>query len=88
MSNTPFFEKKICDRVFIRTFDTDTPDTEFKWHFDMEDRLIIPLYETDWKFQLDNELPFFISSPISIKKDQWHRIIKGNGNLSIKVIKL
>ena len=84
----PFKEEKICERVFNRKFFSHTPKEEFKWHTDGEDRIIIPLCENNWKFQLDNQLPIKIDSPIKVKKGEWHRLIKGSGDLYIRVIKL
>jgi hypothetical protein len=47
----------------------------------------MPLEETDWLFQRDNGLPERIDGPISIKANEWHRVIKGTGDLVVKVIK-
>jgi hypothetical protein len=43
---------------------------------------------TDWLFQRENELPIQINQEIKIKANEWHRIIKGSGDLVVKVIKL
>ena len=69
-----------------RTFSEDTPSLEFVWHRDKEDRIIEPLHETDWKFQLDNEVPKKLNH-IFIPKGTYHRLIKGTGDLELKVIK-
>lgn len=71
----------------VRTFLESTPSFEFVWHRDREDRWIIPLHETDWKFQLDNEVPQPISKTF-VPKETYHRLIKGTGDLRLKVIKL
>ena len=70
----------------IRTFLEDTPSLEFVWHRDKEDRIIEPLHKTDWKFQLDNEVPKELNR-IFIPKGTYHRLIKGTGDLKLKVIK-
>jgi hypothetical protein len=46
------------------------------------------VHKTDWKLQLDNELPIQIKSTIRISKGTWHRLIKGTGDLSIIVEKI
>jgi hypothetical protein len=82
----PFKEEKVND-AFIRTFSEDTPENLLLWHRDREDRLIVSIYESDWLFQIDNELPININSDIFIPKGVYHRIIKGTGELHLKVIK-
>ena len=84
----PFIETKISDNTFIREFNQDTDSGEFMWHRDREDRIIESIGETDWLFQIDDELPKKIDSEIFIPKGVYHRIIKGSGNLKIKLQKL
>lgn len=72
----------------IRKFSEYSDSDEFKWHWDEEDRLIHMVHKTDWKLQLDNELPIQIKSTIRISKGTWHRLIKGTGDLSIIVEKI
>lgn len=84
----PFIETKITDNEFIREFNQDTDSGEFTWHRDREDRIIESIGETDWLFQFDNKLPETISGKIYIEKGTWHRLIKGSGDLKIKLIKL
>lgn len=84
----PFKEKKIED-YFIREFSFHTNSNEFVWHRDREDRIISAINENDWKFQFDNQLPIDINEKeIFIPKNTFHRIIKGSGNLKIKLKKL
>ena len=84
----PFKEQKIEENIYIREFSQDTDSSDFLWHRDREDRIIEPLEETDWLFQLDDELPKKIEDQIFIPKEIFHRIIKGRGDLKIKLIKL
>ena len=58
------------------------------WHRDDEDRLVEIVGETDWKLQLDNQLPTSMNQPIFIPRHEWHRVIKGTGNLTLKIHKL
>lgn len=84
----PFIETKISDNTFIREFNQDTDPGEFMWHRDREDRIIESISETDWLFQIDDEIPKKIDGEIFIPKGVYHRIIKGTGNLKIKLQKL
>lgn len=81
-SNLPFEEQDN-----IRIFDQDVDEMELVWHRDREDRIVEALEPTDWKFQLDNNLPQRLEK-IFIPKDTYHRVIKGSGNLKVKVTKL
>lgn len=84
----PFKEKKVSTKEYVRTFSGDVHSHELKWHKDKEDRLVIPLKQTNWLFQRDNQLPESIQKPIKIKANEWHRVIKGDGDLVVKITKL
>ena len=79
----PYIEE-LKDGYIIREFSDETPSMEFVWHRDRNDRLIEPLHETDWKFQLDNEVPIELNR-IFIKAGTYHRLIKGTGKLKLKI---
>jgi len=92
MREHPYTEEQIKENVFIRTFSEDTLDEELKWHWDEEDRKVSLVHigqvqETDWMFQMDNELPKKIEESIFIPAGEWHRLIKGTGNLTLKIEK-
>ena len=84
----PFQEVKLEENIFIRTFKQETNSTQFVWHRDYEDRIIEPIEETNWGFQMDNELPIRLEKRIYIPKGIYHRLIKGDGELKIKLQKL
>jgi hypothetical protein len=84
----PFIEEKIGENLFIRTFKQETDSGELVWHRDFEDRIIEPIEDTNWGFQLDNQLPIQLKKQIYIPKGVYHRLIKGKGDLKIKLIKL
>lgn len=86
-NNLPFNENN-HNGISIRTFSEDVTNEDLMWHRDPEDRLVTPLHETDWLIQLDDELPQEFNKPIFIKKERYHRLIKGDGNLKLKVNKL
>ena len=83
----PFQETKIGDNVFVREFSHDTDSGELCWHRDREDRVIESIGDTDWSIQLDDQLPIKIEGKISIPMGVYHRLIKGTGDLKIKLIK-
>jgi len=81
------FSEEIKDNYYIRTFNKDVDVEELVWHRDREDRLIECIGETNWQFQRDNELPICFDKPIFIKAEVYHRLIKGDGELVLKIIK-
>lgn len=83
----PFQETKLSDNTFIREFSQDTDSGEFMWHRDREDRIIESIDETDWLIQIDNELPKKIEGKVEIPMGVYHRLIKGSGDLKIKLTK-
>jgi hypothetical protein len=88
MNNLPFRENNISENTFIREFKSDTDSSEYIWHKDKEDRIVESIGETDWLVQIDNELPKKIKGQLFIPKETYHRVIKGNGDLKIKLTKL
>jgi hypothetical protein len=58
------------------------------WHRDYEDRIIKSIEQTDWKIQIDNELPKVIEGEVFIPMGSYHRLIKGTGDLKINLTKL
>jgi len=84
----PFQETKLSDNEFIRVFNQNTDSGEFMWHRDREDRIIESIEPTDWKIQIDNELPKVIEGEVFIPMGSYHRLIKGNRDLKIRLQKL
>lgn len=83
----PYIDIEVTDQYIIREFNKNIDPIEMLWHQDKEDRLIEIIEKTDWKIQLDNQLPTLLNQPIYIPKHYWHRIIKGTGNLKLKIYK-
>jgi hypothetical protein len=83
----PFEETQITDDTYIREFSQESDVNEFTWHRDDEDRMIVATEPTDWKIQLENKLPQGLSSTVFIERGEWHRLIKGTGKLTVKIIK-
>lgn len=83
----PFTEKSLGNNQYIREFGTDVDIHELEWHIDREDRTIEVLENKDWQVQLDNNLPILLEETIFIPKETYHRVIKGTGNLKVKITK-
>lgn len=82
-----YSENKISKSTYTRLFLENIDDSELVWHRDAEDRSLKVLNGGDnWLIQLDNELPKPIDNTY-IKKDVYHRLIKGNGFIEIKLTK-
>ena len=86
--NRPYTESITKDYT-VREFSSNTSTFEFVWHRDKEDRVVQAMHDTDWKFQLDNQTPQVLSeNKLFIPKETYHRLIKGTGNLKVKIFKL
>ncbi len=88
-SGNPYNEISKGNNTYIREFTVDTDSSELVWHRDKEDREVTILEGNGWKFQRDNELPITLNTgdTIYIKKNEYHRIIKGDTNLKISLLK-
>jgi hypothetical protein len=80
------YKDVLIDEAVIREFDESIDPVELMWHRDNEDRVVSPVNKTDWKFQLENQLPIEIKGEIFIPRGVWHRIIKGTGSVKIKIV--
>ena len=71
----------------VRTFNEGIDPSELKWHVDNEDRMVTVVENYDWELQIDNELPVRLveGKNYYIPKNVYHRVIKGNGDLKVKV---
>jgi len=69
----------------VRHFSHDTESADLVWHRDRCDRYIIPIGNTDWQIQFDNELPIPINDCIFIQEGRYHRMLKGSGCLKILI---
>jgi len=81
----PYVDDTTSEAI-VRTFDENIDPIELMWHRDLKDRRVEATHDTDWLVQLDNELPTVIKDSIFIPKMAWHRVIKGTGALTVKII--
>ena len=88
LSGKPYTDIIESDGSVSRLFPASTKPEALKWHMDDEDRTITVLNKTNWQFQLEDQLPVPLNKPIFIERHQWHRLIKGDGSLMIKVTKI
>lgn len=81
-----YTERELQKSIFIRTFN---PNANMIWHRDRERRTFEWLAGTDWYLQMDNQIPSLIKSGIEyhIPIGMWHRLIPGQDQLQIKLVK-
>jgi len=81
------YKEVIESNVIVRTFSEDVESEELVWHRDKNDRVVEVIQSNGWKFQMDNELPKTLESGnvVEIPKETFHRVIKGEGDLIIKI---
>jgi hypothetical protein len=80
----PYFELQTSEYIY-RKFTQDTSEEELVWHRDQNDREVEILGPTDWLFQFDNELPQPLKQKLFIPRETYHRLIKGTGNLGVRI---
>ena len=83
----PYKDIEVTNTYIIREFNENIDPIELMWHRDNENRTVEILGETNWKLQLDNQLPTSMNEPIYIPRHLYHRVIKGTGNLLLKIHK-
>ena len=84
------FTQETFDGKILRTFSSEVNEDELKWHYDLKDRKVQIIRGDDWELQMDKELPVKLT-PLKeyfIPKGVYHRVIKGNNNLKIKLTKI
>ena len=84
--NNPYRDFINDDHMIIRTFSQDVDEHELVWHRDRENRLVEVVGQTNWMVQLDNQLPQVLDN-VFIPKNVYHRLIKGSGELTVKITK-
>jgi hypothetical protein len=84
----PYTNIKETQEYIIREFNNNINPIELMWHRDLEDRIIESIGNTNWKIQLENQLPILINKPIFIPAYMWHRVIKGTDLLKIIIYKI
>jgi quercetin dioxygenase-like cupin family protein len=87
MKKFPFQQTNLDKNTMLRKFSSNVSSEELVWHRDREDREVQIISGSGWKFQKENSLPvdMITGDKILIKKNEWHRVIKGSGDLIVKV---
>lgn len=83
------FGKPYWEEADIRQFDQNRDDAEYVWHRDAEDREVEILDGEGWQFQIDKCLPWLLKKGMifDIKKEEYHRLIKGATPLKCRIYK-
>lgn len=83
------YSDKINNNTILRTFNAAISDQKLVWHRDHEDRTVKVVKGTNWQFQREDALPVFLieGDVIKIKKEEWHRLIKGSSDLVLEIKK-
>lgn len=84
------YKQTIKNGIKTRKFDQNIDEHELKWHRDERDRVVKIVEGNGWKFQMDNELPITLKEGdrITIPSETYHRVIRGTGDLIIKIKEL
>lgn len=87
MKKQPYTEKINERNEKLRTFTPNVNDEELKWHRDRENRLVEVIEGDNWYIQFDNELPkpLIPGKEYIIPEGIYHRVIKGDSRLKVKI---
>lgn len=83
----PYTQKYTNPYTIHRTFKHDVDSGELCWHRDREEREVRVLQGSNWKLQLDNQLPVVLEhgNVYGIPKEKYHRLIKGDKDLVVEI---
>ena len=86
-TGNPFSDSFVSENRFKRVFDEQVDEGELIWHKDRKDRVIYVIESNGWKIQYDNQLPIDLvnENTYYVKKENYHRVHKGKGNLVIEI---
>lgn len=81
------FEEVKENGIKTRLFKENINSGELKWHFDEQDRKVKVVKSNNWMLQMDNDIPKPLKEgqTIFIPKGVYHRVIKGQGDLIVKI---
>ena len=82
---TPYQELRTFDTI-LRKFKEDINEDELVWHRDRRDRKVEILNNTNWMVQLEDEIPQQLKETVFIPKNTYHRLIKGTGDLDLRIL--
>ena len=82
---TPYQELRTFDTI-LRKFKEDINEGELVWHRDRRDRKVEILNNTNWMVQLEDDIPQQLKETIFIPKNTYHRLIKGTGDLDLRIL--
>lgn len=82
----PYDDQRHEDTI-LRTFSESVDEQELIWHRDKRTREVSVISGEGWKLQMDNQLPEEMTKGklYRIPKMEYHRIIKGTGQLVLKI---
>lgn len=82
----PYSEEFLNETTRIRVFE-NASDDELVWHRDLNDRQVTVIEGKNWKLQMDDSFPVELkeNETYAIPKMVYHRLLKGNGTLKIRI---
>ena len=89
-SGKPYHEFDLQCNEKLRLFYEGVSEEDLVWHRDLKTRHVSVMDGEGWKLQMDNEQPLElkIGDKHTIPKMVYHRLIKGTGNLVLRIREL
>ena len=88
MSDTNHYKDKMLNESSrIRSFSSTASEDNVLLLRDRQNRIVEVIHSNGWRFQRDDSVPALLSSGdiLEIAANEWHRIIKGEGDLIVKI---
>ena len=81
------YTQVVEDDYIMREFSGEVDASELIWHRDKKTRKVTVIQGEGWKLQMDNSLPETLEEgrEYHIPKMEYHRLIKGKGNLLLQI---
>ena len=81
------YEENKNGKIITRKFSSRTENSELVWHRDERDRYVTVVEGTNWQLQCEDSLPVPMVKGLGywVESDEWHRLIRGNSNLVLKI---
>ena len=81
------YEEKKSGKVITRKFSSGVQSSELTWHRDIRDRYVTVVEGIGWHLQCEDALPVPMLEGLGywIEQGEWHRLIKGNSSLVLKI---
>ena len=83
----PYSEQQLSSNIKLRSFDPNAALNEDTWHRDANERVVVIIEGSGWKFQNEDQIPTDLlpGDVLTIPAQSWHRIMPGKDRLVVLI---